>query len=97
MERDGWRCRRCGRRDQLDPHHNIKRSDLHIDAAWNLITLCRGCHQAVEDGDIKIIGSERVSADTHKSCGFNMDAVVWFEVADEDVSMGGPDRREDAI
>src|ERR1700681_4926597 len=45
LERDGWRCQRCGCSKNLDVHHIIRRSALGDDAETNLITLCRKCHQ----------------------------------------------------
>ena len=45
LERDGWRCTRCGRAGRLEVHH---RRPLHegghpTDPA-NLATVCRDCH-----------------------------------------------------
>jgi len=45
LERDGWRCQRCGSYRNLDVHHVRWRSALGDDAETNLITLCRECHQ----------------------------------------------------
>jgi 5-methylcytosine-specific restriction endonuclease McrA len=45
LERDGWRCQKCGSSRNLDVHHMSRRSDLGDDAETNLITLCRECHQ----------------------------------------------------
>jgi 5-methylcytosine-specific restriction endonuclease McrA len=45
LERDGWRCQRCGSSQCLDVHHMKRRSALGDDAEANLITLCRECHQ----------------------------------------------------
>jgi 5-methylcytosine-specific restriction protein A len=47
LDRDGWRCQHCGRRDQLQIHHMIRRSQLGDDSEGNLITLCSDCHTAV--------------------------------------------------
>ena len=47
LERDGWRCQRCGRREQLDVHHVISRARAGADAENNLITLCRSCHRVL--------------------------------------------------
>jgi 5-methylcytosine-specific restriction endonuclease McrA len=45
MERDGHKCRMCGRSEGLaDVHHIIKRSQGGGDDMDNLITLCRNCH-----------------------------------------------------
>lgn len=45
MERDGHKCRMCGRSEGLaDVHHIIKRSQGGDDSADNLMTLCRSCH-----------------------------------------------------
>jgi 5-methylcytosine-specific restriction endonuclease McrA len=45
LERDGWRCQKCGSSRNLDVHHRIRRSALGDDLETNLITLCRECHQ----------------------------------------------------
>ena len=39
LERDGWKCQHCGRRDQLQIHHIIRRSQLGADGEENLIVL----------------------------------------------------------
>jgi 5-methylcytosine-specific restriction endonuclease McrA len=47
LERDGWRCQRCGRRDRLQIHHIIRRSQSGADCEENLIVLCGECHDAL--------------------------------------------------
>ena len=47
LERDGWKCQHCGRRDQLQIHHIILRSQLGADGEENLIVLCSGCHRSL--------------------------------------------------
>ncbi len=44
LERDGWRCRKCGALENLQIHHKIKRSQLGNDSLGNLVTLCAYCH-----------------------------------------------------
>ena len=44
VERDGWRCQRCGSLENLQIHHKIKRSQQGNDALENLVTLCAYCH-----------------------------------------------------
>src|SRR5712692_208181 len=46
LERDGWRCRRCGSLENLQVHHQIKRSQQGNDSLDNLVTLCAHCHMA---------------------------------------------------
>src|SRR5713101_3568083 len=53
LERDGWRCQRCGRMSELQAHHISSRSQLGDDAEYNLITLCTGCHQLMHSGNKK--------------------------------------------
>jgi 5-methylcytosine-specific restriction endonuclease McrA len=50
LERDGWKCQRCGRRDQLQIHHMIRRSQLGADGEETLIVLCGGCHHWLHSG-----------------------------------------------
>ena len=44
LERDGWRCQKCGSLENLQVHHKIKRSQQGNDALGNLVTLCAYCH-----------------------------------------------------
>jgi len=46
LKRDGWRCQKCGALDNLQVHHQIKRSQQGDDALANLVTLCAYCHMA---------------------------------------------------
>jgi 5-methylcytosine-specific restriction endonuclease McrA len=46
LERDGWKCQYCGRRDQLQIHHIIRRSQLGADGEENLTVLCSSCHRS---------------------------------------------------
>ena len=46
LERDGWRCRKCGSLKDLQVHHQIRRSQQGHDALGNLVTLCAYCHMA---------------------------------------------------
>ena len=46
LERDGWRCQKCGSLESLQVHHEIKRSHQGNDALANLVTLCAYCHLA---------------------------------------------------
>jgi 5-methylcytosine-specific restriction endonuclease McrA len=41
LERDGWRCRRCGSLENLQILHKIKRSQQGNDSLDNLVTLRR--------------------------------------------------------
>ena len=46
LERDGWRCRKCGSLENLQVHHEVRRSQQGDDSLANLITLCAYCHMA---------------------------------------------------
>ena len=46
LERDDWRCQKCGSLENLQVHHKIKRSQQGRDALVNLVTLCAYCHMA---------------------------------------------------
>ncbi len=45
LERDGWRCQGCGRRTNLEVHHQEFRSRIGDDEENNLISLCSSCHR----------------------------------------------------
>jgi 5-methylcytosine-specific restriction endonuclease McrA len=47
LERDGWRCQRCGSLVNLQVHHINSRSQLGDDTEENLISLCASCHELV--------------------------------------------------
>ena len=44
LERDGWRCQKCGSLENLQVHHKTKRSQQGSDSLENLETLCARCH-----------------------------------------------------
>ncbi len=46
LERDDWRCQRCGSLENLQVHHQIKRSQQGNDSLENFVTLCARCHMA---------------------------------------------------
>jgi 5-methylcytosine-specific restriction endonuclease McrA len=52
--RDEWKCRHCGNRSMLDPHHVVHRSAGGEHALWNLLTLCRKCHEDEHAGRLRI-------------------------------------------
>lgn len=47
LERDGWKCQHCGRRDQLQVHHIVRRSRAGADCQQNLVALCSNCHHSL--------------------------------------------------
>lgn len=48
FDRDGWRCRKCGKASRLEAHHAPPLEDRAPGAdpydVHQLLTLCRGCH-----------------------------------------------------
>ncbi len=50
FERDGWKCQHCGRCDQLQIHHRVRRSQMGPDTEDNLITVCSDCHRKLHLG-----------------------------------------------
>ncbi len=58
LQRDGWRCRLCGRRNTLHVHHIVFRSRKgSTDDASNLITLCLRDHELVHSHKRMIVGN----------------------------------------
>ncbi len=47
LQRDGWRCQKCGSRLDLQVHHIELRSQSGDDSEENLITLCARCHTGI--------------------------------------------------
>ena len=52
--RDDWKCRHCGNRAGLHPHHVHYKSAGGEDMLGNLITLCAKCHRDVHDGYLRL-------------------------------------------
>lgn len=46
LNRDGWRCRLCGRKKDLQVHHDRYTNLLSDDIRW-LKTVCRRCHDRI--------------------------------------------------
>jgi 5-methylcytosine-specific restriction endonuclease McrA len=44
FNRAGWLCEGCGRKRYLTPHHRKLLSQGGMDAAENLLALCKRCH-----------------------------------------------------
>lgn len=55
LVRDNYQCRLCGRRDELDVHHVIRRSLAGRHQLRNLITLCREHHNWIGWGWLKVL------------------------------------------
>ena len=53
-QRDKWKCRCCGKRENLHAHHILYRSQGGLDETRNLITLCFTCHDKVHTHKIRI-------------------------------------------
>jgi rubredoxin len=56
--RDKWKCRHCGIRNDLHPHHVQFRSHRGPDIRQNLLTLCCQCHDAVHACNLRLIFSD---------------------------------------
>jgi hypothetical protein len=54
VERDGKKCRACGRGNPLEVHHIVYRSRGGTDEDSNLITLCRGCHVKAHESKLAV-------------------------------------------
>ena len=47
FDRDGWRCRRCGKAGRLEGHHDPPLGpDVDPYDVAGVVTLCRDCHVA---------------------------------------------------
>jgi 5-methylcytosine-specific restriction endonuclease McrA len=45
LARDRWQCQYCGKRTNLEEHHQHSRAHGGKDQIENLITLCGSCHR----------------------------------------------------
>ena len=64
LQRDGGRCRVCGKRGS-QTHHIVARSLGGADESWNLATVCvnkldGGCHRLIHDTVVKMRGNADV-------------------------------------
>jgi len=55
LARDGWQCQFCGRRTNLEVHHQTFRSNCGSDSEENLITLCYSCHSAIHRKSNRVV------------------------------------------
>jgi 5-methylcytosine-specific restriction endonuclease McrA len=65
LERDGYRCVRCGATSHLHIHHIVKRSKAIDHSTQNLVTLCVHCH-AKEDGHGSGLVSTQAAWSAHR-------------------------------
>lgn len=49
LERDGWRCRLCHKKKDLQVHHDRYDVDMASDAIWHLKSMCYRCHHRIHD------------------------------------------------
>ena len=52
LERDGYKCVKCGTNDTLHVHHIVHRSDGGTNSINNLVTLCQNCHAECHKNEI---------------------------------------------
>ena len=74
LGRDGYRCRKCGFRENLNCHHVQFRSENGPDESWNILTLCSLCHDAVHNYKLFI----SVAEDNWVGTGGGCDGKVEF-------------------
>ena len=56
QQRDGRRCRCCGRKDRLHHHHLVFRSKGGAWSSENILLLCSGCHALLHARQLWIFG-----------------------------------------
>jgi len=79
LERDGWRCRKCGSLENLQVHHGTKRSQQGNDSLGNLVTLCMYCHMAEHGQLFYSVPAARVcrTAEPRTKCGSAQSSQSW--------------------
>lgn len=55
LKRDKWKCRCCGRRNNLHVHHVKFRSNGGDDTQFNLLTLCNEHHEDIHHRRMVIV------------------------------------------
>jgi hypothetical protein len=63
-ERDGYKCRICNNKRNLNVHHRVYPEKLGLESLSNLITLCNACHTLFHNN--KPIGS--LPNDSYQKC-----------------------------
>lgn len=60
FKRDGFQCKTCGKRANLECHHIVHLQDGGSNDLSNLETICRACHIALHKPDRKrvVIGQD---------------------------------------
>lgn len=58
LHRDGYQCQKCKtKKGKLHVHHIVFRSNGGTNTPSNLITLCKGCHEKLHNGEFEIKGA----------------------------------------
>lgn len=67
FHRDGC-CQLCGsvEIEKFIPHHIIPKGRVRIDALWNLLTLCHGCHVNLHDGRLEVTVDDLIERYRHR-------------------------------
>ena len=67
LNRDNYICRYCKNKKNkhLEVHHIVYRSNGGSDEHENLVTLCKGCHDGVHNGTIKLKGGKKKGTLNH--------------------------------
>ena len=58
MKRDGRKCRCCGSREQVDPHHIKFKSAGGGDSTKNVAAICRVCHDDIHAYRLAVVGTD---------------------------------------
>jgi len=76
MERDSNKCQLCGSTELLEVHHVMPRHLGGSDHPFNLVTLCRFCHDRVHANSI---------TETARFCKSQMRIDNWSQIDSEEV------------
>ena len=99
LERDGRKCRVCGRQKGLQAHH-IESRISGGDSPGNLVTLCDKCHAKYHVGEIVLDGISRAPSLKHATQATVIGAYLIQELSDllpEDVALLTTDGIETAL
>ena len=54
LKRDGFKCRKCGKKYYLGVHHIIPWKKNPDNSMKNLITLCSSCHKTMDNDYLRV-------------------------------------------